>query len=84
MAARIDRGFRHQVRAHLAHLGLPIIGDPLYGAVIPPGAAPRMYLHACRIELAHPLSGERLTVISPLPPEFEALLGSEPDRDVPG
>jgi 23S rRNA pseudouridine1911/1915/1917 synthase len=74
VSARLDRGFRHQVRAHLAHVGLPIIGDPLYGAPLPPGAAPRMYLHATRIELPHPVTGALLAVVSPLPPEFAALL----------
>jgi 23S rRNA pseudouridine1911/1915/1917 synthase len=74
VSARLDRGFRHQVRAHLAHVGLPIIGDPLYGAPLPPGAAPRMYLHAARIELPHPVTGALLAVVSPLPPEFTALL----------
>jgi 23S rRNA pseudouridine1911/1915/1917 synthase len=74
VSARIDRGFRHQVRTHLAHAGLPILGDPLYGAPLPPGAAPRMYLHASRIELPHPVTGAALSVVSPLPPEFETLL----------
>lgn len=74
VGARIDRGFRHQVRAHLAHAGLPIIGDPLYGAALPPGAAPRMYLHAAAIELPHPATGKPIMVRSPLPAAFEALL----------
>lgn len=74
VGARIDRGFRHQVRAHLAHAGLPIIGDPLYGAALPPGAAPRMYLHATGIELPHPATGKLIAVRSPLPGAFEALL----------
>ncbi len=70
--ARPLTGRKHQVRAHLAHAGLPVLGDPVYG---PPGsAAPRLMLHAGRLRLPHPLTGERLTLESPLPPDFAALL----------
>jgi 23S rRNA pseudouridine1911/1915/1917 synthase len=68
--AFILRGFRHQVRVHLAHLGLPIAGDSLYGVPVPAGAPVRLYLHASAIELAHPASGSPLRLSSPLPPEF--------------
>jgi 23S rRNA pseudouridine1911/1915/1917 synthase len=56
-AARVElrRGFRHQVRCHLASVGLPLIGDPLYG---PPGAAGRLLLHAESLEFSDPLTGE--------------------------
>jgi 23S rRNA-/tRNA-specific pseudouridylate synthase len=69
--AAIVRGFRHQVRAHLAFLGLPIVGDPLYGVPVPPGAADRLYLHASAVELQHPASGQPLRIRSPLPLDFE-------------
>ena len=72
--ARLTRGFRHQVRAHLAFLGFPIIGDPLYGAAVPAGFPERMYLHASKIELVHPESGKPLSIKSPLPPEFKKIL----------
>jgi 23S rRNA pseudouridine1911/1915/1917 synthase len=74
--ARITRGFRHQVRAHLAFIGLPILGDPLYGAPVPGGFAPRMYLHAVRLDLPHPATGAPLVVESPEPPELLALFGA--------
>ena len=77
VSATILKGFRHQVRAHLAFLGFPIFGDPLYGAPVPPGAAARMYLHAERIEMRHPETGAPLTVESPLPPEFRDLFTLE-------
>lgn len=73
ISAWIRKGFRHQVRAHLAFLGFPILGDPLYGAVVPDGFTARMYLHAGRIELAHPLTGRPLVVESPVPQEFMRL-----------
>lgn len=69
------RGFRHQVRAHLAHLGLPIAGDPLYGVPSPPGVPPRLYLHAAAVELSHPGSGRPLRIDSPLPSDFQACYG---------
>jgi 23S rRNA pseudouridine1911/1915/1917 synthase len=81
--ARILRGFRHQVRAHLGHLGLPIVGDELYGvtapsgARLPPGADRRLYLHACSVELAHPASGATMRIDSPLPAAFALCYGSK-------
>ena len=73
LSASIARGFRHQVRAHLSFLGFPILGDRLYGTPVPEGFAERMYLHAARIELRHPVTGAPLVVESPVPPEFAAL-----------
>jgi len=73
LAASILKGFRHQVRVHLAFLGFPIFGDPLYGAAVPEGFPARMYLHAARIMLRHPASGLPLVVQSPLPEEFDRL-----------
>jgi 23S rRNA pseudouridine1911/1915/1917 synthase len=72
LSARIVRGFRHQVRAHLSFLGYPILGDPLYGAPAPAGLPQRLYLHAARLEMAHPRSGAPFVVSSPVPAEFEA------------
>ncbi len=72
--AFISRGFRHQVRVHLACLGFPILGDPLYGAPVPAGAEKRMYLHAERLELRHPLTGVPMVVESPVPASFAAIV----------
>ena len=60
------------MRAHLAHAGLPILGDAVYG---PHGAAaPRLMLHARRLGLVHPLTGERLRLESPVAADFEEVL----------
>jgi 23S rRNA pseudouridine1911/1915/1917 synthase len=76
-------GRKHQVRVHLARAGLPILGDTLYGPLAPSRPesrsvgqlrAPRLMLHAARLTLPHPVSGERLVLESPLPPDFAALL----------
>jgi 23S rRNA pseudouridine1911/1915/1917 synthase len=74
--AVIRKGFRHQIRAHLAHEGLPIFGDALYGVPTPPGAPRRMYLHASSISFMHPDTGKPLRVCSILPEAFTMILES--------
>ena len=81
LEASITRGFRHQVRAHLSFLGYPLFGDPLYGTPAPAGCAPRMYLHAWRIEMSHPVTGALTTVESPAPPEFAALIHQDEEGE---
>jgi 23S rRNA pseudouridine1911/1915/1917 synthase len=70
--AEIDRGRAHQVRAHLAHIGCPILGDTLYANAqerplppLPAVTAPR--LHAVTVELPHPVSGQKLIIEAPPP-----------------
>ncbi len=58
-------GRTHQLRVHLASLGCPIAGDPFYG--VPDDPSPRMMLHACRLDLPHPLTGEPLSFESTVP-----------------
>jgi 23S rRNA pseudouridine1911/1915/1917 synthase len=72
--ARLTTGARHQVRVHLAALGHPLAGDALYGG--PPGPTARHFLHACRLELAHPGTGMPLVVESALPDDLRAWLAS--------
>ena len=61
-----ETGRTHQLRVHLAHIGHPIVGDPLYGKGEHGG---RLYLHALSLELTLP-NRERRTFTAPLPPEF--------------
>jgi 23S rRNA pseudouridine1911/1915/1917 synthase len=71
----IKTGVTHQVRAHLASIGHPVLGDVLYGGPalpLPPG---RHALHAARLALPHPVSGAPLVVESPLPGDLRSLLG---------
>jgi 23S rRNA pseudouridine1911/1915/1917 synthase len=70
---RIHTGVLHQVRAHLAAIGAPIVGDALYGGPADPGLR-RFFLHARRLSLRDPDGGEALTVESPLPPELAEAL----------
>ncbi len=76
--ARPRSGRKHQIRVHLAHAGLPIVGDRLYGAGGP--QAPRAMLHAWRLELPHPVSGRKLVLESPLPSDFREALRSAGSR----
>ncbi|HSA96647.1 MAG TPA: RluA family pseudouridine synthase [Acidobacteriota bacterium] len=66
-------GRRHQIRAHLYHIGHPILGDLRYGDKARQEKLPRLMLHALSLEFAL-RSGERVTVEAPPPPSFEAVL----------
>ncbi len=76
-------GRTHQIRVHLAHLGFPIVGDDKYGdfalnkvvQAAKNGGLKRMFLHAHTITFSHPLTGELLTVASPLSPDLTRYLG---------
>jgi 23S rRNA pseudouridine955/2504/2580 synthase len=81
--AELRTGRTHQIRVHLAHLGFPIVGDDKYGAFelnrrMARGEfgakLSRMFLHAWRLRLAHPVSGEPIALTSSLAPECESLL----------
>jgi tRNA pseudouridine32 synthase/23S rRNA pseudouridine746 synthase len=60
-------GRSHQLRVHLKALGHPILGDNLYAPADVLARSPRLLLHASRLELTHPLSGEALRFESPVP-----------------
>jgi 23S rRNA pseudouridine1911/1915/1917 synthase len=70
---RATHATRHQVRAHLAAIGHPLVGDALYGGSALPGLA-RHFLHASRIQLEHPHDGAPMRVSSPLPRDLLAAL----------
>jgi 23S rRNA pseudouridine1911/1915/1917 synthase len=65
-------GRTHQIRAHLAERGLPILGDPLYGDAT---SAPRLMLHAEALAFAHPVSGEPIDLRCPAPRDFHEVFG---------
>jgi 23S rRNA pseudouridine1911/1915/1917 synthase len=88
LRVQLDTGRTHQIRVHLAHLGHPLVGDPQYGGRLglPAGAQPqlvaalrgfrRQALHASRLALAHPVTGEELAWEAPLPADMRDLLAA--------
>jgi 23S rRNA pseudouridine1911/1915/1917 synthase len=84
----LETGRTHQIRVHLAHMGHPLVGDPLYGgrrqlvAGLSPdaraalGAFRRQALHAAKLEFTHPVNGRTITVESAMPADFAALLAA--------
>lgn len=69
----LETGRTHQIRVHLAAIDLPVAGDPVYGRPRELGLE-RQFLHAARLAFAHPMTGERIDVESPLPAELSAAL----------
>jgi 23S rRNA pseudouridine1911/1915/1917 synthase len=90
LAIALDTGRTHQIRVHLAHLGHPVVGDPVYGgrarmrlrlptaernlAAALLGMLPRQALHASELEFAHPVSGLELHFEAPLPRDLAGAL----------
>jgi 23S rRNA pseudouridine1911/1915/1917 synthase len=80
LAVRPETGRTHQIRVHLASVGLPIVGDPVYGR----GRADslvRPALHAAILGFAHPRSGSRLRFEAPLPRDLAELLAELERRE---
>jgi 23S rRNA pseudouridine1911/1915/1917 synthase len=80
-------GRTHQIRVHLASIGHPLVGDPVYLRRVPAAARaatpavrrllldfPRQALHAARLAFDHPRTGQRLEFATPLPPDMQELL----------
>ena len=75
---RLETGRTHQIRVHMRSIGHPIVGDPVYGnrsarrEALPP--FPRQALHAARLKLVHPGTGQTASWESPLPDDMRGLL----------
>ena len=77
----LETGRQHQIRIHLAHVGMPILGDAVYGrgagaARRPLPPASRQMLHARLLGFVHPVTGAQVRVESPLPDDFRRVLGA--------
>ncbi|HEY1726465.1 MAG TPA: 23S rRNA pseudouridine(1911/1915/1917) synthase RluD [Steroidobacteraceae bacterium] len=88
LRVQLETGRTHQIRVHLAHVGLPVVGDPVYGGRprLPARASAtliaslqglhRQALHAERLTLSHPHSERELKFQAPLPADLSALLAA--------
>lgn len=79
ISCRLETGRTHQIRVHLEHLGHPLLGDPVYRRGVPAGwdavsELRRQALHACRLELTHPQTGERLSWFRAPPPDLRSAM----------
>ncbi|MDI9498091.1 MAG: RluA family pseudouridine synthase [Bacillota bacterium] len=77
LSVELETGRTHQIRVHMAHIGHAVLGDPIYGsrraeraAGLPPLPGEGQFLHAARLVLTHPVSGERLDISVPPPERF--------------
>lgn len=73
---RLETGRTHQIRIHLAESGHPLVGETVYVRDYPGPwiDSPRLLLHAATLGFVHPVTGERITLSSPLPPDFTAVV----------
>ncbi|HMO51067.1 MAG TPA: RluA family pseudouridine synthase [Kiritimatiellia bacterium] len=74
LEVRIETGRTHQIRVHLAHIKHPVIGDSVYGRKRPPDPgvpAKRHMLHAWKLRIRHPTTGEDMLLEAPVPPDFQ-------------
>jgi 23S rRNA pseudouridine1911/1915/1917 synthase len=71
---KLETGRTHQIRVHLAAIGHPVLGDPLYG--VPGGqiGLRRQFLHAGRLAFQHPADGHRVELESELPADLAEAL----------
>jgi len=72
--ARLDTGRTHQIRVHLEAAGFPVVGDPVYGRQGDQLGLSRQFLHAWRLDLPHPETGEPIALVSPLPADLVGAL----------
>lgn len=70
----LETGRTHQIRVHMSYIGHPILGDPLYGSHNQKFTLKGQALHAVKLVLDHPRTGEHMTFFAPLPDYFEKLI----------
>lgn len=71
---RLETGRTHQIRVHMAYLGHPLVGDPLYGTRKNNLDFPGQALHAYALGFIHPRTGEELYFEAPIPNHFQSVL----------
>ncbi len=71
---RLETGRTHQIRVHMASVGHPVMGDKVYGSGKSPYNTEGQVLHAMTLGFVHPVSGEYIETVAPLPEYFEKIL----------
>ena len=74
LGCRLETGRTHQIRVHMASIGHPLLADGLYGAKCPDKGLEGQCLHARRLQLTHPRTGELMRFEAPLPDYFTGVL----------
>lgn len=74
LEVELETGRTHQIRVHMAHISHPLVGDPVYGRAKNELGFSGQALHAGRLRLTHPRTGERMEFTAPLPDYFEKAL----------
>ena len=72
--ARLETGRTHQIRVHMASLGHPVCGDPLYGFARSAAAPCPLMLHARELHIRHPRTGEEMNFLAEPPEDFARVL----------
>ena len=79
LSCRLETGRTHQIRIHLAELGYPVVGDPVYRSKTAPPFPipfPRQALHAQALGFIHPLTGQAIRIEAPLPDDLAELIAA--------
>lgn len=74
LEVELETGRTHQIRVHMASINHPLVGDPVYGHAKNSLGFTGQALHAARLRLTHPRTGEKMEFTAPLPANFEAAL----------
>lgn len=80
LRCELETGRTHQIRVHLQAVGLPVVGDDVYGGAGLRLGLRRPFLHAAELRLDHPVTGRPLTFESPLPADLAAVLADLEER----
>lgn len=66
---RLETGRTHQIRVHFSHIGMPLVGDSLYGS--DDYGIGHQLLHCGKVEFTHPVTGEKMLFEAPMPPDMQ-------------